>query len=166
MLLGLAVAGCTSWFRASIPPASAPFAPAASASVWSASLAELQARGFGIEAQDVASGTVRTATRVMPGSVPCGFIQCSYRDTIHVTVAPGGEVDVRIQRELSTLWVASTSSSIMGGQRWEPPASTQRSTVEGVVADQTTLLRAILERAGAATPAQQANAATTGEAAR
>jgi len=148
----LAAAGCASWFRATIPPASTPVEPASSASVFTATAAELAARGYRIAISDPASGTIQTETQVMPGTVPCGFIQCAYRDTIHVTVTPQGAVSVRVQRELSTFWVASTPNALMGGTRWEPPASTQRSTVAGVAADQDALLGAIIQRAGIAAP--------------
>lgn len=146
----LALAACASWFHAKIPPASTRIEPAASAAVWSATFEELQARGFKIAAHDAASGVVRTESVVMPGRVPCGFLQCAYRDAIHVTVAPQGEVGVRIARELASGWVAATPYAIVGGGRWDPPASTQRSTVAGVVADQDALLRAILARSGKA----------------
>jgi hypothetical protein len=140
--------GCASWFHARIPPASTPAASAAGAAFWSAAFDELQARGFRIASHDPENGTLRTDALVMPGRVPCGFLKCGYRDTVHVAVAPQGEVSVRIQRELSTFWLAAVPvGGVVGGTSWQPPASTQRATVAGVVADQDTLLRAILERA-------------------
>jgi hypothetical protein len=155
----LAVSGCAT-FHARIPTASAPVEPAACAGIWSAAFAELHARGFTIAASDPARGTVRTETMVIPGRVPCGHLECAYRDTVHVTVAPTGEVAVRIARELSIPSVVAIPGAVLAGDRWEPPASTQRSTIAGVVADQDVLLRAILQRAAAPPRAAQASAAT------
>jgi hypothetical protein len=145
----LAASGCATWFHARIPASSAPVEPAACAGIWSAAFAELHARGFTIAASDPARGTVRTEAMVIPGRVPCGLLQCAYRDTVHVTVAPAGEVAVRIARELSSPSVVAIPGAVVAGERWEPPASTQRSTIAGVVADQDVLLRAILQRAAA-----------------
>jgi hypothetical protein len=155
----LALAGCASWFHARIPAASTDVAPEACAGIWSAAFLELQARGFKIAACDPASGTLRTETMVIPGRAPCGYVQCAYRDTIHVTVSPRGEVGVRIARELSSLSIVATPGAVIAGDRWDPPASTQRSSVAGVVADQDVLLRAILQRAATAPAAAGASSA-------
>ena len=157
----LALAGCASWFHARIPAASTPVPPTVCASIWSAALEELQARGFTIAASDRAGGTLRTQTIVIPGRVPCGHLECAYRDTVHVTVAPHGEVAVRIAREISGISVLATPGAVLVEDRWRPPDATQRSTVAGVLADQGVLLRAILQRAGAARPPEATSSVPT-----
>lgn len=146
----VALTGCAGAFRATIDGARVDVSPAECAPLWAAASAELQDRGFRIEAYYPLTGVMRTATRVMPGTAPCGIGSCGYRDTVWVTVDPRGEVRVNIARELAMPAYMATPGAGAGGfyyTSWQPPAPTQRDTVGGVLANQQALLWAILTRA-------------------
>lgn len=144
------LAGCA----AKVPPASMAITPADCAPIWNAAASELQAEGFQIAAYYPLTSTMRTRTKVMPGTVPCGALSCPYRDTIYVTVAPRGEVLVKIDRELAIPTAG-----------WRPPTTAQPQTVAQLNADQDTVLQSILARAKGAPLAPPASAGAPAQAA-
>jgi hypothetical protein len=58
----------------------------------------LQSRGWVLETQDLAAGTLNTQT-MQTGMMECASILCNSRGTLHVTVSPAGEVSVLLERE-------------------------------------------------------------------
>jgi hypothetical protein len=138
----LTVTGCASMWEARIRPASAGFEASRREKVLDAALRVLESRGFAIDVADPASGIVRTKLRELPGKVPCGYLKCPYRDTVEVTVSQGAIASVRILRELGPPNLAFRVLTY--APEWSKPATTQRSTVAGVEADQAALLGAIL----------------------
>jgi hypothetical protein len=136
--VALSLAGCASTFAARIEAASGTFEASRFDEVWDSAKAELERRGFEVKKGDRREGLMQTARSVRPDRVPCGYVTCRYRDEITVWIAPTGSATVRIAREL-----ALPTALILAFADWYPPAPSQKATIEGILAEQQDLLKAI-----------------------
>jgi hypothetical protein len=157
VLAALSLHGCTSSFTARIDPAVGAFDGSRRDEAWDRARAELEKRGFRLKTAERAQGLLRTEKLRQPGHVPCGLVSCWYRDEVEIVVAPAGAATVRVERETAMPCLIPAFAD------WYPVASTQKSTIETVVAYQRELLRAITpldpdpQRAASPTPAPAAS---------